>query len=163
MRVGSWGMVVGVLGVALVSGCASAKPAPTQVTITYPVRRVERSATPVTGSCPAQARCRVELIPYSRPHAWVLVARRSLRCGPASGAYPNPAEACRALEDLNRSRRHRAEVACGCPFASSGVTATAHGRLNGHQVTLPLGGFCTDCGLGGSAIRDIHVLTPGTT
>ena len=155
-------MAVAVFGMALVSGCASAKPAATQVTVTYSVGRSERSATAVTGSCPAQARCRVELIPDLTPHSWVLVARRSLRCGPASGAYPNPAEACRALADLNRLRRHRAEVACACPAVPSGVAAMAHGRANGREATIPLD-FCTYCGLGGNAIRDIGVLTPGAT
>jgi hypothetical protein len=162
VKVGFWGMVVGVFGVALVSACTSAKPAATQMTITYPVSRSERSATAVKGSCPAQARCRVESIPHVSPRRWVLVGRRSLRCGPASGGYPNPAVACRALADLNRLRRHQPEIVCACPGVPLGVAATARGRVNGRPATVPLD-FCSHCGLGGNAVRDLQVLTPGAT
>jgi hypothetical protein len=171
VNVGLSGMVVSVLGVALVSGCTSATPAPTQVTITepaatqvtvtYSVGKPERSARAVTAACPAKARCRVESIPHVSPHLWMLVVRRSLRCGPAGGAYPNPVAACRALADLNRLRQHTAGGVCSCP-AVFGVKARAHGRVNGHPATIPLD-FCTYCGLGGHAVGDLHVLTPGAT
>jgi hypothetical protein len=83
---------------------------------------------------------------------------RHLNCDPARGDYSHPVRACGALKSYIALLEHQHEP-CFCP-AMTGLAARAVGVVRGHHIRVLLD-FCTACGLGGRAMRDIALLTPG--
>lgn len=140
----------------LPSMTTTASPA-TRLTVTYAVSRTFRSRERVPAACVPGARCFIEKLDGVSPRMWERMARRTLTCSPAGGTYPDPAAACAALRNLHRLS-HKKHAVCSCP-APFVIGAVARGVYAHHRATILLD-FCSACGLGASAIRDIHVLTP---
>jgi hypothetical protein len=160
-------LIIGALGVAalavLAAGCfggsGTARPArpDTRVVIQTPVGGPARRIAELDARCPAQARCRPERVPGSRPRQWALRATRTLICDPDRGDYRRPAIACRALRDLARLEAHPTGIACGCPVMPV-PPPTIVGRVDGKHVAFTLG--CGLCGLPARASADAGVLIP---
>jgi hypothetical protein len=131
--------------------------AATRLTVTYAIGPTFRSRERVPATCVPGARCFTERWRGVSPRMWERMARQTLTCSPQGGTYANPANACAALADFyRRSRRSHAACSCPVPFV---IGALARGVYARHRVIVSLD-FCSACGLGRSAIRDIHVLTP---
>ena len=140
----------------LPSPTTTASPA-TRLTVTYPISRTFRSRERGPATCVPGARCFTERWRAISPRMWERMARRTLTCSPSGGTYADPAEACAALADLYRLS-HKPHAACSCPVSFL-IAALARGVYAHHRATIALD-FCSACGLGASAIHDIHVLTP---
>jgi hypothetical protein len=97
-------------------------------------------------------------VPSVKPRLWTLIAVRHLSCDPASGDYSDPVRACRALNSYIELLEHR-HTPCFCPEMGR-LTARTVGVVRGHHMRV-LFDFCTTCGLGCRALRDVAVLTPG--
>lgn len=177
LSVGVSGLVLAALGA---SGCISNSPPPTtvrsvgpnplssstvrsnsktQVAVSYSLGRAVRSrAAAVKLKCPSSAGCRVQRVPSVEPRLWTLIATRELTCDPPSGDYSDPARACGALNSYIELLEHH-HKRCFCP-AARGLAARAVGVVRGHHMRVGLD-FCTACGLGRRAARDVAMLTPG--
>lgn len=93
------------------------------------------------------------------------ITRYSLTCRPAGGSAPEPARACRALEDF-LPRREASHAACACALYVKRIVV--RGVLDGRRLRSPVEvSGCSACGLGAAASRDVdHAfaafhLTPG--
>jgi hypothetical protein len=140
----------------LPSPTTTASPA-TRMTVTYAVSRPFRSRQRVPATCVPGARCFIEKWGGVSNRTWERMARRTLTCSPAGGTYADPAKACAALANFYRLS-HKRHAVCACPLSFL-IGAVARGVYADHRATISLD-FCSACGLGASAIRDIHVLTP---
>jgi hypothetical protein len=98
--------------------------------------------------------------PKRHPHATHVVVsyradgslvHRHLGCTPPAGDYPDPAAACAALRDLQRSALAPPRAACGCIFPNR--PGSVVGELGGRPVWLPLGADDP------RAARDVETLT----
>jgi hypothetical protein len=92
-------------------------------------------------------------------------ARYTLTCRPAGGSAPDPARACRALEDF-LPRREAGRAVCLCAVYLKSITV--RGVLDGRRLSGPVEvSACAACGLGAGAESDVeHAfaafhLTPG--
>ncbi len=99
----------------------------------------------------------------ARTHLRVVVHRGhsrssyTLTCTPSGGSAPEPAAACRAIEDFIRRAAHRRTArTCLCPLYANwiSVTGVADGRRLPHSIDVS---FCAACGLAGKqAAADVR-------
>jgi len=81
--------------------------------------------------------------------------RYTLTCGPAGGSAPNPARACRALEDfVRRGRRRRVARNCLCALHIDRIIL--RGVVDGRRLAgaVEVSG-CAACGMGRPAAADV--------
>lgn len=127
--------------------------------MTYSLGQAVRSRAEASKlRCPSSLRCRVKKVQSAQPRLWTLFATRWLKCDPPQGNYHDPGRACRALRNYVELLRHHHRM-CFCPMERK-VTARATGVIGGRHRRVRLD-FCSACGLGSSANRDIAILTPG--
>ena len=141
-------------------GSSASRPAPaaTHLEIAYSIGSPTRTAAAVRRGCPRGARCHVTRL---APGVWTLAVDRTLTCDPPGGGYPSPTRACQALADLERILHTQPRIVCGCA-ATIGISAGAHGLLDGRLATVPLDP-CTYCDQGSGAQHDLQILTPNAT
>jgi hypothetical protein len=98
-----------------------------------------------------QPRTRLTVVVY-RGHSHT---RYTLTCGPPGGAIPDPARACRALEDFARRgrRRHTAHT-CLCALYVNRIVV--RGVVDGRRLAGPVEvSGCAACGMGRRAAADV--------
>ncbi len=133
------------------SGGSSTESATTRLIVRYAVGWGSHM-----GQCPVGATCSVAASDQN-PSGRIHVAQFTLRCDPAGGTYPDPTAACAAIADYIRLLRAPLLKACRCPPQI--YPGRAVGTIQGQHVVVSVDS-CTACGLGGTAERDLHTLTP---
>ena len=113
-------------------------------------------ATGCAGGAHPQAQAGTRLtVTVHRGHS---VSHYTLTCGPSGGTAPDPADACRALEDfVRRERGRRTANTCMCPRYLNRIVV--RGVVDGRSLAGPLEvSGCAACGLGQRAAADVaHV------
>jgi hypothetical protein len=136
------------------SGLATGPP---QLMVTYWTGEPKRTRAGVAATCPARAQCAVVRVRGDRPVEFALRVRRSLSCDPASGDYAHPARACRALVQYISLASGGGTCFCALQVLESGRVT---GQLRGRHIDVIVD-FCSACGHGAAAVRDVRILTPG--
>ena len=99
----------------------------------------------------AAARTRLTVI----VHHGHSLSRYTLTCGPSGGTAPDPADACRALEDfVRRGRRRRVANTCSCALYVNRIVV--RGVVDGRRLAGPVEvSGCAACGMGRRAAADV--------